>query len=56
MRLEEMVTWLCVACVAVGLVALDAKSRMTWLFVTIGLCALVVALYAGVDLRSLARR
>jgi hypothetical protein len=56
MQQSEVVFWLVIAAAAVGLVALDAKAKMTWLFVALGIGALVVALYAGVDLRALARR
>jgi hypothetical protein len=56
MRLEESVAWLLSIGVVVLLVALDSKSKMTWFGVLLVVCAVVVALYAGLDLRALARR
>lgn len=52
----EAVWWLSCAAVVVLLVALDSKSKMTWLGIAIGVAAVVVALYAGIDLRRLASR
>ena len=55
MRSNEIVVWLCGVAVVVLLIALDSKSKMTWFGVGLGVIALVVALYAGVDLRALAQ-
>lgn len=55
MHAQEIVVWLAVAAAVVSLIALDAKSKMTWFGVGLGIIALVVALYAGVDLRLLVR-
>lgn len=52
----EAVWWLGCAAVVVLLVALDSKSKMTWVGIGLALAAVVVALYAGVDLRAIARR
>jgi hypothetical protein len=55
MRASDIVVWLAVAAGAVILIALDSKSKMTWFGVGLGVIALVVALYAGVELPALAR-
>lgn len=56
MRFDEAVMWLAGVGVMVLLVALDSKSKMTWFGVLLVVCAVVVALYAGLDVRALARR
>lgn len=60
MRLIEIAGLVGFAAVVVFLIALDAKSKMTWLGVGLGVIAVVVAIYAGVDfggyLRSFAVR
>lgn len=55
MRAQDIVVWLGVAAAVVLLIALDSKSRMAWFGVGLGVIALVVALYAGVELPALAR-
>lgn len=52
----EAVLWLGGAAIVVLLVALDSKSKMTWVGIGLALIALVVALYAGIDVRHLLAR
>lgn len=54
MHAKDIVVWVGVAAVVVTLIALDSKSKMTWFGVGLGIIALVVAVYAGIDLRQLA--
>lgn len=54
MRASDIVVWLGVAAVVVLLIALDSKSRMAWFGVGLGVIALVVALYAGIQLPPMA--
>jgi hypothetical protein len=56
MRVIEIAAWLGLAAAVILLVALDAKAKMTWLGIAFAVAAVIVAVYAGVDLRELARR